>query len=58
MKEAQRQPAGAIADATQELPAAAKGDLRELHVAFDDCAVAVAQGTDGDDLRAVFVPQR
>ncbi len=58
VKEAQRQRAGAIADPAQQLAAAAKRDFAELHLAFDDRALADSQRADRHDARAVFVAQR
>src|SRR5690554_3762714 len=58
MKEAQRQRAGAVGEPAQQLSPAAIRDLGELHLAFDDGALAAAQRADRDDTRAVLVAQR
>jgi hypothetical protein len=58
MKEPQCQPTRAIANATQQLPPAAKRDLRQLHLAFDHCPIRRPQRADRHHTRAVLVPKR
>ena len=58
MEEAQGQLAAAVADAHEQVAAAAKRDLGQQHFAADETARAGHERTDAHELRAVLVTQR
>ena len=58
MKEAQRQLAGAVADAHQQITPAAIGNFGEQNLAADKAARPGDERTDAHELRAILVAQR
>ena len=58
IEEAQREKAGAIADARNQLTAFAVGDLGEIHLAFDRGARTGGERAEGRNLGAILVAQR